>query len=86
MKDIGTALVDNLNLFTEFSRSAKATAEWWNHVKVDLDSPNPDLLPLKRGSSDASEKFSKWAEMQEGFQQYHNVVRLYFCRGILLPA
>jgi hypothetical protein len=71
--------VDNLNLFTEFSRSVEALAEWWNHVKVDLESPKPNLLPLKRGSSEANEKYSKWAEIQQGFQQYPKLVRLYFC-------
>lgn len=75
MKDIGTDLVANLNLLSDFSRSAEATAEWWQYVKVDLEGPNPTLLPLKRGSSDASEKYSKWTEMRQGFQQYYNVVR-----------
>ena len=86
MKDIGAALVANLDLLTEFSRSVEATAEWWNHVKADLESLNPTLLPLEKGSSDASESFSKWAEMQQRFQQYHNIVRLYFCRRVLVPA
>jgi len=88
MKDIGAALVANLDLLTEFSRSVEATAEWWNHVKADLESLNPTLLPLEKGkgSSDASELFSKWAEVQQGFQQYHNVVRLCFCRGVLVPC
>ena len=83
MKDIGTALMANLNLFTEFSSSAEATAQWWNHVKADLESPTPTLLPFEKGSS---EIFSKWAETQQGFQQYHNVVRLYFCRRVLPHA
>jgi hypothetical protein len=86
MKEIGSALVANLDLLTEFSRSVEATAEWWNHVKTDLDSPKPTLLPLERGSSDASEIFSKWAGMQQEFQQYHNMVRLYICRRVLRPA
>jgi len=79
MKDIGTGLVANLNLLTEFSRSVEATAEWWNHVKADLESPNPTLLPLEIKSGDAREKFSRWTELQQGFQQYYNIVRLYFC-------
>jgi len=77
MKDIGTAFVTNLNLLTEFSRSIQATAEWWNHIKSDLENLNPTLLPFERGSSDASDKFSHWEEMQQEFQQYHNVVSLY---------
>lgn len=88
MDDIGTALVTNLNLLTEFSRSIGLTAEWWNHIKADLENPNPTLLPLARGSSDASDKFSHWEEMQQGFQQYHNVVSLYLpittCRTLRL--
>ena len=84
MKDIGTGLVANLNLLTEFSRSAEATAEWWNLVKADLENPNPTLLPFEKGSSDASEKVSKWAELRQGFQQYYNVVRR-FCWTSLSP-
>ena len=76
MKDIGTGLVANLNLLTEFSRTAEATAEWWNHVKADLESSNPTLLPLEIRSGDVNEKFSKWTELQQGFQQYYNIVRL----------
>jgi hypothetical protein len=83
MKDIGTALVSNLNLFAEFSLSVEATAKWWNHVKADLEGPNPTLLPLEKGSSDFSEILSKWAEMQQGFQHYYTVVRLYFFRKVL---
>ena len=85
MTDIGTALVANLDILTEFSRSVKATAEWWTHVKADLESPNPTLLPLEKESSDARELFSKWAEIKQEFQRYHNVVRLYFCRWVLHP-
>jgi len=85
MKDIGTGLVANLNLLTEFSRSAEAAAEWWNLVKADLENPSPTLLPLEKGSSDTSEKFSKWAELQQGFQQYYNVVRRFFCWTSLSP-
>ena len=83
MKDIGTDLVANVDLFTEFSCSVEATAKWWNYVKVDLENPTPTLLPFERGSADA-EIFSKWAEMQQEFQQYYNVVRPYFFRRILL--
>jgi hypothetical protein len=86
MEGIGTALVANLDPFTKFFGSAEATAEWWNHVKADLERPNPTLLPFEKGSSNASEIFSKWAEMQQEFHQYHNVVRLYFCRRVLLLA
>ena len=90
MKDIGTALVTNLNLLTEFSRSTELTVEWWNHIKADLENPNPTLLPFKRRSSDARHKFSHWEEMQQGFQQYHNAVRLYLlittCRTCVLFA
>jgi len=85
MTDIGIALVANLNILTEFSRSVEATAEWWNHVKSDLESPNPTLLPLEKGSSDAHALFSKWAEIKQEFQRYHNVVCLYFCRRVLNP-
>jgi hypothetical protein len=83
MKDIGTRLVANLDLFTEFSHSVEATAEWWNYVKADLDNPKPTVLPLQKGSSD--EIFSKWVEIQQGFERYHHKVRLYFCRRVLLP-
>ena len=87
MKDIGTDFVDNIDLFTEFSGSVQAMANWWNRVKANLESPNPTLLPVEKGSSDASEIFSKsWAEMKQEFQQYHNAVRLYFCQRVLLPA
>ncbi|KIM36251.1 hypothetical protein M413DRAFT_427683 [Hebeloma cylindrosporum] len=72
MKDIGTTLVANLNLFSEFSRSVEATAEWWQSIKADLESPNPTLLPSGMEFGDASEKMSKWAEMQQGFQEYYN--------------
>jgi len=82
MKDIGTALVTNLNLLTEFSRSNERTAEWWNHIKADLETPSPTLLPFEKGSNDASNKLSHWEEMQQGFQQYHNMVSLYI---YLLP-
>ena len=76
--------MDHLNLFAEFSRSVEATAKWWNHVKADLDGSNPTLLPFEKGSSDAIEIFSQWAEMQQGFQQYHNVARLFrFAKGFL---
>jgi hypothetical protein len=85
MKDIGTDLVANLSLLTEFSRSVEATAEWWQYVKADLESPNPTLLPLEKGSSDVNEKLSKWTETQQGFQQYYNVVRLYSCWTYLSP-
>ena len=76
MKDICASLVANLNLFTEFSRSLEAAAEWWNLVKADLESPNPTLLPFEGESGDGG-NFLNWAEMQQGFQQYYNVVRLH---------
>jgi len=72
--------VANLNLLAEFSRSVGATAEWWNFIKGDLETPSPTLLPSGKGPGDANEEFSRWAEMQQGFQQYYNVVRLYFHR------
>ena len=78
LKDIGIDLVANLNLLTEFSRSVEATAKWWNYVKDDLASPRSALFPSGKESTDAREKFSKWTEMQQEFQQYYNVVRLYF--------
>ena len=59
MKDIGTTLVDNVDLLTGFSCSIEAIVQWWNYINVDLEGPTASLLCLERGSSHASEIFSK---------------------------
>ncbi|KIM36254.1 hypothetical protein M413DRAFT_427686, partial [Hebeloma cylindrosporum] len=63
MKEIGTGLVANLNLLNEFSRCGRMS-------KTISKAP----IRLYSRSNDASERLSRWAEMQQGFQQYYNVV------------
>ncbi|PPR05505.1 hypothetical protein CVT26_009009 [Gymnopilus dilepis] len=85
LKDIGTDLVANLNLLSEFSRETTAVQEWWTYVKQDLDSETPTLLPSSpapgirsegdlRRRADAAEKFDRWAQLKESFQQYYNII------------
>ncbi|KAF8965767.1 hypothetical protein BDZ97DRAFT_1810888 [Flammula alnicola] len=75
LKDVGTDLVANLNLLSEFSRAVGSVAEWWQCVKEDLASENPSLLPSSQPQANgAVDKYKRWAELKEGFQEYYNVV------------
>ncbi|KAF8877453.1 hypothetical protein CPB84DRAFT_1794926, partial [Gymnopilus junonius] len=79
LKDIGTDLVANLNLLSEISRETTNVSGWWSYVKDDLAAERPTLIPSQKDSSDqattyASEKFAKWSQLKEAFQQYYNIV------------
>ena len=64
LKDIGTDLVANLNLLSEFSRRASEAAAWWLWVRDDLVSTKSELL-----SSAAH-----WAPIRDEWQEYYNIV------------
>ena len=64
LKDIGTDLVANLNLLSDFSRRVSEAAAWWLWVRDDLVSTNSELL-----SSAA-----QWAPIKDEWQEYYNIV------------
>lgn len=64
LKDIGTDLVANLNLLSEFSQRASESAAWWLWVRDDLVSTNSELL-----SSAA-----QWAPIKNEWQEYYNII------------
>ena len=81
LKDVGTGLVANLNLLSEFARAVTNVGEWWRIVKDDLTSKTPHLLPLLPGASHTRgsyptppDHFTQWMDMKQGFQEYYNVV------------
>lgn len=66
LKDVGTDLVANLNLLSEFSQRASETAAWWSWVRDDLLSSNSVLL---------SSPSTQWEPIKCDWQEYYNIVR-----------
>ncbi len=83
LKDVGTDLVANLSLFTQFSRSVGGIAEWWDWIKNDLTSETPTLLPPSFSESDSETQesgdlYALWTTLKENLQEYHNIVHTSF--------
>ncbi|KJA21362.1 hypothetical protein HYPSUDRAFT_187632 [Hypholoma sublateritium FD-334 SS-4] len=77
LKDVGTDLVANLGLLSDYSRSMTSLAEWCQWVKADLSTETPSLLPAADAlPDDAARKSVRWAEMKDAFQEYYNVVHV----------
>lgn len=77
LKDVGTDLVANLNLLSEFSQRASETAAWWSWVRDDLLSSNSVLL---------SSPSAQWESIKSDWQEYYNIVRHFplFARSLSL--
>ena len=69
---MGTTLVTNLSLLSEFSKAVNEVADWWSSVKDDLALEEPALLAV------AYPQYEGWSEMKDDFQEYYDVVRLPF--------
>jgi len=82
LKDVGTDLVANLSLFTQFSRSVNGIAEWWDWIKNDLASESPTVLPPSSGSDleaqESGDLYALWTTLKENLQEYHNIVHIFF--------
>jgi hypothetical protein len=70
LKDVGTKLVANLSLLSEFSKAVSEVADWWSLVKDDLALEEPALL------AETYPQYERWSEMRDDFQEYYDVVRL----------
>ena len=68
---MGTKLVANLSLLSEFSKAVTEVADWWAWVKDDLASEESVLLAVTYPQYDG------WSEMKDDFQEYYDVVRLH---------
>ncbi|PPQ81372.1 hypothetical protein CVT25_015893 [Psilocybe cyanescens] len=79
LKDIGTGLVANLNLLSDFVRAVTNVSEWWVFVKEDLESPKPTLIPSPSSPTpytqdEVRNMHTRWTSLKEGFQQYYDVI------------
>jgi hypothetical protein len=70
LKDVGTKLVANLSLLSEFSKAVTEVADWWSSVKDDLALEESTLLAV------TYPQYEGWSEMKDNFQEYYDVVRL----------
>ena len=70
LKDVGTKLVANLSLLSEFSKVVAEVADWWSLVKDDLALEESKLLAV------TYPQYEGWSEMKDDFQEYYDVVRL----------
>lgn len=80
LKDIGTGLVANLNLLSDFARAIVNVSEWWTFMKEDLESPKPTSIPSPTSLSSYTQDEvramkTRWSALKEGFQQYYDIVR-----------
>jgi hypothetical protein len=75
LKDVGTDLVANLKLFSQFARAAEEIADWWVSIKNELVSEMPSLPYIstsERGGID--EQFVLWSNMKENLWEYYTIV------------
>ncbi|KAF8816115.1 hypothetical protein BYT27DRAFT_6476430 [Phlegmacium glaucopus] len=88
LKDVGTNLVANLSLLSEFSKAVAEVADWWSSVKDDLALEDPSLLvPTSTQYGDEEgigniegKTFAWWSEMKDGFQEYYDVINVVHLR------
>lgn len=70
LKDVGTKLVANLSLLSDFSKAVNEVADWWSVVKDDLALEESALLAV------TYPQYERWNAMKDNFQEYYDVVRL----------
>ncbi|KAF9531254.1 hypothetical protein CPB83DRAFT_849642 [Crepidotus variabilis] len=83
LKGVGTGLVANMKLLSDFSRIANETAEWWSAIDNELQTHAPQLLPVPEApnatdapSPEDAEKFAEWSKMKDSYQDYYNQVNV----------
>ena len=77
LKDVGTDLVANLKVFSQFSRAAEEIAEWWASVKKELVSETPVLPHISTSEprpGETDEQFVLWSNMKENLWEYYTTV------------
>lgn len=76
LKDIGTGLVENLNLLSQFSTAVTSISGWWACVKEDLEAEVSLLFPNTPGIIDAASvaNFAMWSDVKDAYQQYYDIV------------
>ena len=71
LKDVGTDLVANLKLFTQFSHASEEIADWWVCVKTELA---PGRLHVSTSESKPGDQFALWSNIKENLWEYYTVV------------
>ena len=73
LKDVGTDLVANLKLFTQFSHASEEIANWWARVKNELVSDTAGLLRISTPES-KPDQFALWSSIEENLLEYYTIV------------
>ncbi|KAH9474526.1 hypothetical protein JR316_0012987 [Psilocybe cubensis] len=79
LKDIGTGLVANLNLLSDFARAVMSVSDWWTFMQADLESTKPTTIPSPNAISAYTQEEvrtmqTRWFALKEGFQKYYDII------------
>jgi len=77
LKDVGTDLVANLKVFSQFSHAAEEVAEWWASVEKELMSETPAIPLIATSESkpgEINEQFVLWSNMKANLWEYYTTV------------
>ncbi|KAF8998252.1 hypothetical protein BDQ17DRAFT_818693 [Cyathus striatus] len=73
LKEVGTDLVANLSLISQFTSNIENLAGWWGAVTEQLSQDNFALRPPGAEEGDG-DTYAMWGKMKSDWQTYYNVI------------